>query len=131
MINFTRQTHHLAKTILEHISYSQLAITKTTNRLNPFICNPLELLHSFGRIRPGQADFIFLDLPRASANGDIDLFSLDNDEAVITRSFKFDDTDYQTTLAANFLVIARLARQSLSQRGVLGLTSNWQHYLIL
>ena len=116
--------------ILEHISYKELVIPTISNRLNPIICKPIELMQGVATLRPGQADFIFLDLPRASANGAVELYAANDDGSVSMRSFSLDDSDYQTTLTSNFMVIARLARQSLSPRGVLAFTSNWQHYLV-
>ena len=128
MINFTNQTTQIAQKILDHISYEPVVIPAFSSRINVLNCDPFQLLHGLSNLQPGQVDLNFCDLPRASASGPVMLYCLNEAGEVINRHFELLDNDYFTTLSANLIVIARLVKRTLAPNGVVGLTTNWQHY---
>lgn len=85
-------------------------------------------MQSYASNAPNRTDFIFIDLPRASANGSTSLFSLNQDERITKKEARWGDPDYLTLISANYLVLARLARQAISSNGSVAICTNWQHY---
>ena len=101
MINFTNQSLHLAQRIQEHISYSPLLIPDVKSRISGYLVDAWTLLHSYAFSAPGLSDFIFVDLPRASANGSAQVFAIDANEDIIKKEIRWEDPDYLTLISAS------------------------------
>jgi hypothetical protein len=88
------------------------------------------LLHSYAFSAPGLSDFIFVDLPRASANGSAQVFAIDANEDIIKKEIRWEDPDYLTLISASYILTARMCRQAISSSGVVAISTNWQHYTL-
>jgi hypothetical protein len=87
-------------------------------------------LHSYSFNAPGLSDFIFVDLPRASANGSASVFSLNDEDQITRKEVRWEDPDYLTLISAAYILTARFCRKAISSSGVVAISTNWQHYTL-